>query len=53
MRRAECVFWIFGTLLVSSVLHADQPVFRRHVINADSTNCACAVLDVNGDWLRT
>jgi dienelactone hydrolase len=49
MRRAECVFWIFGTLIVSSVLHADQPVFRRHVINADSTNCACAVLDVNCD----
>lgn len=49
MFRAKCVLGIFGTLIVSSVLNADQPLFRHRVINADSTNCACAVLDVNAD----
>lgn len=49
MLRAKWVFGILGILMFSSVLSADEPLFRRHVINADSTNCACAVLDVNGD----
>jgi dienelactone hydrolase len=49
MLRAECVFGLLGTLIVASALQADQPLFRRHVINADSSNCACEVLDVNGD----
>ena len=49
MFRAQCVLGIFGTLIVSSVLNADQPLFRHRVINTDSINCACAVLDVNAD----
>ena len=28
---------------------ADEPRFRRHVINGESTFPACAVFDVNGD----
>ncbi|MDA1232339.1 MAG: FG-GAP-like repeat-containing protein [Planctomycetota bacterium] len=43
----------FTLVLVCSVLSAaalaDEPVFRRHVINDESTFSACAVFDVNND----
>lgn len=43
----------FTLVLVCSILNAvalaEEPVFRRHVINDESTFSACAVFDVNGD----
>ena len=29
--------------------HADEQRFRRHVLHGESTHCACAAIDVNGD----
>lgn len=43
---------IMGLLIASSLavgIEAGDPAFKRHVINADSTYSACAVMDVNGD----
>ena len=36
-------------LIVHSTASCDEPQFRRHVINNESTYSACAVFDVNGD----
>ena len=36
-------------LIVHSTASCDEPQFRRHVINSESTYSACAVFDVNGD----
>jgi dienelactone hydrolase len=42
-------------VVVASIVHStvwgNEPQFRRHVINSESTYSACAVFDVNGDGL--
>ena len=38
--------------LVHSTVWGNEPQFRRHVINSESTYSACAVFDVNGDGQR-
>ena len=48
MVRAAWMFVLIYTGFVSSAF-ADEPGFRRHVINNESTFPACAVFDVNGD----
>lgn len=47
VRRA--LLGLVACSIVSSIALADEPAFRRHVINRESTYSACAVLDVNGD----
>lgn len=49
MRRMLSVLALLGLLSLSSVARAEEPGFRRTVINADSTYFACAVMDVNAD----
>jgi hypothetical protein len=46
MRIAMILAAAVGLLNVG---HGEEPRFRRHVLNADSTFCACAAVDVNGD----
>ncbi len=42
-------FLIAVVCIVQSTVWGDEPQFRRHVINSESTYSACAVFDVNGD----
>ena len=49
MRPIAVVFAMSVLLSVSPFARADEPFFRRTVINADSTYCGCAVMDVNAD----
>jgi dienelactone hydrolase len=48
MLRSAWMFVLTCTGFVGSAF-ADEPGFRRHVINNESTFPACAVFDVNGD----
>ena len=49
MRQHVRILALAGVLICGFQLTADEPLFRRRVINADSTYCASTVLDVNGD----
>ena len=40
---------VVAACIIRSTVWGDEPEFRRHVINAESTYSACAVFDVNGD----
>lgn len=45
----RCTLMTVVALFVHSTASCDEPQFRRHVINSESTYSACAVFDVNGD----
>lgn len=41
--------YVFFLILLADVGLAETPRFHRHVLDAESTYCACAAIDVNGD----
>ena len=46
VRFAALLFVMLG---FSTTVRAESTRFRRHVLDAESTYCACAAIDVNGD----
>ena len=49
MLRCLSVVGLSIALTSCALAEEGRDSFRRHIVNADSTFCACAVMDVNGD----
>ncbi len=51
MRRVSRVLGLLGLLIATIRSNADEPIFRRQIVDARSTFSACAVFDINGDGM--
>ena len=49
MMRAGCVAVSLSLIALATCVSAGEESFKKKDVNKDSTYCACAVIDVNGD----